>query len=1636
MYQGFKKLLCMALVFVMVTGLLPAEVRADDSSPNITASFTCDYFLEAVRATVGIASPAAVRLSYVQNITDLDVSWSNITSLAGIEHFTSLQELSARNTLLTEVNITNHPYIRHIDLWDTQVVSVDVSNNPALQFLSIGALHTLSSVNLSNSPAIEHIELFSYHLTEIDVSDAYNLHTLNTWRVPLSEVDISNNPQLETLVIENARLTGIDVTNNPYLATLNLAGNSLTALDVTQNPRLQFLNLAWGENSVASLDVSNNPYLIEINLAGNSLSELDVTQNPQLQTLNLNWGDNSLTTLDVTNNPYLIELHLAGNNLTELDVTQNPLLQRLSVNWNYMYSYLDITNNPDLVFLNAIRNEFLSTDYILGWENKFQEALYRYDFGEELPATGFLFYPQRDGFSWDDKNAPNPYSLRTCEIIQGYAEGDLMQTNSGRIRFTGAVYTAGTHQGINYIRITEREAAWNAIEISPYNLNVGDVIAARGRVISPTAGMIVQIMAVQRPFESLILGSPCFDTGMFDFEFVLTERFILGEDDFDRQFRNGFRLQIGHWVDEAETYDNHIGGSIADFNIYDLFINPPANWQDLPIPGQPQGDDITYDFTCLVFRDAVRNHAGISSTSRILKSHVENITWLDVSFSDVTGLAGIEHFTSLEVFYAANTPLTEVTITNHPYIQHIYLWDTQVTSVDVSNNPSLQFITIGALHTLSSVNLSNSPALEHIELFSYHLTEIDVSDAYSLRMLHTWRVPLSEADISNNPHLESLVIENARLTGIDVTNNPLLQFVNLSWGSSRIASIDLSNNPYLATLNLAGNSLTALDVTQNPRLQFLNLAWGENSVASLDVANNPYLVEITMPGNSLTELDVTQNPLLQILNLNWGDNSLTTLDVTNNPYLRELHLAGNNLTELDVTQNPLLQRLSVNWNYMYSYLDITNNPDLVFLNAIRNEFRNPDYILGWEDLFPEALYRYDFGEELPATGFLFYPQREDWAWENENAENPYSLRDCEIMQGYAESDRMTTTADRIRFTGAVYIAGTHQGVNYLRITGREAAWEAIEISPHNLNAGDVIAARGRIIDPIEGAEVQLVASARPWEAIERIIPCPTTGMFDFEFILSERHIIGEDDFDRQFRNGFRLQIGHVVNEEPLEYDNFGGGSIADFNLYDFFINPPTDWQSLPFPGQEDGEYPPVEIPADGVHFPDPQNNDGFSTANANPGQSTNLHLNVVRLNAPQNATYRVEWLRNGVVFSTDTFNMPNNRERRISLQLQNVTHATHSGDWQARVFTIVNGEDVFADISPIFVLSVSTPQQGGGNGGGQPPAQGNQPAPAPAPAPDAPPAAPVTSIPANDGAVQVGVQVQNTQATISMPGNVRNQIRNNADGYVSFNLSEVAGLETAVMARSDWNNFAGAGLGVEIALPVGTLAFDPAAALSIGDLTTGANIASTIAEVGYAALTSDQQNALDDGDMVFRITITANNRYVREFNGNLAITVPFEGTPPVGAWRLADDGTLEQLPATFDAETGTVTFITNRLSMFRIGHDPAATIAIATPIMRVAIGVAFGDAVPFIDGANRTLVPLRAIAEGLGAEVDWDNNTRTVSITRDGQTALVTIDTPLPNGMGTAVIQNDRTFVPIRYVSEVLGTEVRWDESTRAVYIY
>ena len=93
-----------------------------------------------------------------------------------------------------------------------------------------------------------------------------------------------------------------------------------------------------------------------------------------------------------------------------------------------------------------------------------------------------------------------------------------------------------------------------------------------------------------------------------------------------------------------------------------------------------------------------------------------------------------------------------------------------------------------------------------------------------------------------------------------------------------------------------------------------------------------------------------------------------------------------------------------------------------------------------------------------------------------------------------------------------------------------------------------------------------------------------------------------------------------------------------------------------------------------------------------------------------------------------------------------------------------------------------------------------------------------------------------------------------------------------------------------------------------------------------------------------------------------------------------------------------------------------------------------------IDG--RTVVPVRAVTEALGASVDWDGSTRSVTIARGDNTIVMTIDSDIAtvDAVTTTldvapILVNDTTMLPIRFIAESFDLDVEWDESSRTVII-
>lgn len=237
----------------------------------------------------------------------------------------------------------------------------------------------------------------------------------------------------------------------------------------------------------------------------------------------------------------------------------------------------------------------------------------------------------------------------------------------------------------------------------------------------------------------------------------------------------------------------------------------------------------------------------------------------------------------------------------------------------------------------------------------------------------------------------------------------------------------------------------------------------------------------------------------------------------------------------------------------------------------------------------------------------------------------------------------------------------------------------------------------------------------------------------------------------------------------------------------------------------------------------------------------------------------------------------------------------------------------------------------------------------------------------------------------------------------------------------------------------------------------------------------DPAAAADKGRYVY---FDVHDTYIKGGKNKVVLTITFHdvGLTPI---YLDYDSIDEARPGSTDrkvthkrmavaARQNTENWVTQRIEIddarfanlleggdFRIGSDTdlvLRSVALVLvhheeplPPIKVLLGgqeIVF-DVAPFVDPAtDRTLVPMRAIFEALGAQVSWDGVLRAVTATKGGTTIVLAIDSPqaLVSGRPVALDQpprivEDRTVVPLRFVSEQLGLSVDWNGETRTILL-
>ena len=129
------------------------------------------------------------------------------------------------------------------------------------------------------------------------------------------------------------------------------------------------------------------------------------------------------------------------------------------------------------------------------------------------------------------------------------------------------------------------------------------------------------------------------------------------------------------------------------------------------------------------------------------------------------------------------------------------------------------------------------------------------------------------------------------------------------------------------------------------------------------------------------------------------------------------------------------------------------------------------------------------------------------------------------------------------------------------------------------------------------------------------------------------------------------------------------------------------------------------------------------------------------------------------------------------------------------------------------------------------------------------------------------------------------------------------------------------------------------------------------------------------------------------------------------------------------------------LLVFSMGIGTVSVAANSDVVVKLDGEVLQFDVAPRLIG-GRTMVPLRAIFEALGATVEWNDETKTVTAYNEAAIVKCTIgnNTMYVNEVAKTIdvapmVVDSRTLVPARFIAESFNCDVTWDGDTKTVYI-
>lgn len=269
---------------------------------------------------------------------------------------------------------------------------------------------------------------------------------------------------------------------------------------------------------------------------------------------------------------------------------------------------------------------------------------------------------------------------------------------------------------------------------------------------------------------------------------------------------------------------------------------------------------------------------------------------------------------------------------------------------------------------------------------------------------------------------------------------------------------------------------------------------------------------------------------------------------------------------------------------------------------------------------------------------------------------------------------------------------------------------------------------------------------------------------------------------------------------------------------------------------------------------------------------------------------------------------------------------------------------------------------------------------------------------------------------------------------------------------------------VEFILDSGKIEFDMNAWDEIVSNTTTSGTTFSLTTHKLKELNNRQQKALRDYEVYTTVDFSIiGKKALTEIDGGITISIDYNKNKSYDILSLTTRGEVEEYNCkvdgdyiVFDTDTCTDYVVVksdgynsnsntnnNNSSDLINGYEKnkVMILTIDNKVMQLYGNTHVNDVAPIIKN-SRTMLPIRIVAENLGASVSWNNTLRKVTIEKSGTYIEIFIDSAYAKVNGNVVIldspafiQNDRTYLPVRFIAENLGAEVIWNDYSRDVII-